>query len=75
MTGPDIGPAPTPRRRRERGRVVAIALTVGGLAVVLAANAHLVYRAVTSQPACVPHIKDVGSKPPGTVYRPAESSC
>jgi len=75
MTGPGIGLAPAPRRRRGRGAVLAFALAAAGLAVVLAANAHLLYSALRSQPACVPHIREAGSGPPGAAYRPAESSC
>jgi len=52
-----------------------VGLVVAGLvALVLAANAHLVYVAVTSQPDCVPHLKraDVGHS--GS-YRAANSAC
>jgi len=38
----------------------------------VAANAHLVYVALASQPDCVPHLKDAGSS--GT-YRAARSAC
>jgi hypothetical protein len=54
---------------------MVIALVVGGLAVVLGANAHLLYSAIVSQPGCVPHIKEAGSGPPGARYAPAASSC
>jgi hypothetical protein len=40
--------------------------------LLVAANAHLVYVAVVSQPDCVPHLKDAGS---GGAYRAARSSC
>ena len=75
MTGRDIGPVPGLRRPGGRGRAVVIALVAGGLAVVLGANAHLLYSALTSQPGCVPHIKAAGAGPPGSAYRPAQSSC
>ena len=75
MTGRDIGPALALRRPGGRRRAVVIALVAAGLALVLGANAHLLYSALTSQPGCVPHIKDADSAPPGAVYRPATSSC
>jgi hypothetical protein len=37
-----------------------------------AANAHLVYVALVSQPDCVPHLKDAGAT---GMYRAARSSC
>jgi hypothetical protein len=72
VTASDIRLAASLRRRP---RILAIALVTAGLAVVFAANAHLLYSALKSQPACVPHLKGVASDPPGAVYRPAESSC
>jgi hypothetical protein len=42
------------------------------LAVFAAANIHLVYVAVTSQPDCVPHLKEAGG---GETYRAAKSAC
>jgi hypothetical protein len=48
-------------------------LTVAlGLLLVLGANAHLVYVAVTSQPDCVAHVRP-GSSSAG--YGAAQSSC
>lgn len=41
--------------------------------IVLVANAHLVYVAVSSQPDCVPHLKDKGGSP--GAYRAAKSAC
>ena len=75
MTGPGIVSATARQHRRGRGAFVAFALAAAGLALVLAANAHLLYSALRSQPACVPHIREAGSGPPGSAYRPAESSC
>ena len=46
-----------------------------GLAVVLLANAHLVYSAVTSQPECVAHIKRDLSGSGGGKFSAAKSSC
>jgi hypothetical protein len=57
------------------GRAVVFALVAAGVTLVLGANAHLLYSAITSQPACVPHIKGGGAGPPGAAYRPAESAC
>lgn len=61
-------------RSQWRGRALAICIVGGGLAVVFAANAHLIYLALTTQPECVAHIREAGSGPPGG-YAPARSSC
>jgi hypothetical protein len=58
-------------RRRGGIRLVWLAV-VAGLALLLAANAHLVFVAFTSQPDCVEHIKAPGTD--GT-YRAAKSAC
>jgi hypothetical protein len=50
----------------------ALLLVPAGLLLVAAANAHLVYVAVTSQPDCVPHLKEAGT---GGSYRAAKSAC
>jgi hypothetical protein len=47
-------------------------LVPAGLLLVAGANAHLVYVAVTSQPDCVPHLKEAGTS--GS-YRAAKSAC
>lgn len=60
---------PADGRRRWR---VAWLLVPAGLLLVAAANAHLVYVAVTSQPDCVPHLKEAGDK--GS-YRAAKPAC
>lgn len=60
--------------RRKSGQAVWIWLLVAcGVAALLAANAHLVYVASTSQPACVEHLRDAGAAP--GQYRAAKSSC
>jgi|GEM_PF-862050 len=59
------------RRALRRGRALAILLVIAGLAVVLAANAHLIWVAFTNQPECVA-APDTGS---GAHYAPARSSC
>ena len=59
------------RRRRGTRRMLAVgALVIVG--VLLAANAHLVYVAFSSQPDCVAHLKGEGGH--GT-YRAAKSAC
>jgi hypothetical protein len=65
----------TALRRRFGTRVIVGACVAAGLAVLVAANAHLVYVSVTSQPDCVAHAKQPGSDATGTVYRAARSSC
>lgn len=62
--------APAPRGRRRW--TSAWLLVPAGLLLVAAANAHLVYVAVTSQPDCVPHLKEAGT---GGSYRAAKSAC
>lgn len=47
-------------------------LVPAGLLLVASANAHLVFVAVTSQPECVPHLKEAGT---GSSYRAAKSAC
>ena len=50
-------------------------LLVGaGLVLVIGANWHLVYVAVTSQPDCVAHVRSGASEAPGT-FSAAKSSC
>jgi len=56
-----------------RRKTVIAALVAAGVALFGAANAHLIYVAVTSQPDCVAHLKTAGEEP-GT-YRAAKPSC
>ena len=58
-------------RRRSTRRLFGVAALVL-VAVLLAANAHLVYVAFSSQPDCVAHLEDAGG--PGS-YRAAKSAC
>ncbi|MGE0005072.1 MAG: hypothetical protein AB7S92_05730 [Parvibaculaceae bacterium] len=51
-------------------RITALAIAAAVLAVFAAANAHLVYVAVRSQPDCVPHQKEAGGE-----YQAARSAC
>ena len=48
-------------------------LVACGVLALLAANAHLLYVASTSQPACVGHLREAGNAP--GLYRAANSSC
>ena len=64
--------APMPRGRARR---VTLVLVAAGFVALLAANAHLVYVAVKSQPDCVPHSKQAGSGMPGSAYRAASPAC
>lgn len=59
-------------RPDRRFRHIAIGVGLAAAALVLIANAHLVYVAFSSQPDCVSHLKATGA--PGA-YRAAESSC
>lgn len=58
----------TKRSRRMIGVLIGT-----GLLLVAAANWHLVHVAVTSQPDCVPHAKEVGVD--GAPLRAARSAC
>ena len=53
-----VAPAP-----RWRARLVVVLAVIAGLALILLANAHLVYVAVTSQPECVASVDSGGPKP------------
>lgn len=46
-----------------------------GLLLVLIANSHLVYVAVTSQPECVAHLREGESSTKPGQFRAASSSC
>jgi hypothetical protein len=63
-----------PSRPRPRSRTVALILVTAGLALVAAANAHLVYVSFASQADCVPHLKEPGD-PAKNSYAAASSSC
>lgn len=56
--------------RRFSWRLWAAMLAGLCIAVFVAANAHLIYVAVTSQPDCVPHQKGEGG-----LYQAAKSAC
>ena len=57
-----------PRRSHRLWILAAVAMTV-----FVAANAHLVYVAVSSETGCVAHLKDKSGTPGG--YRAAKSAC
>jgi hypothetical protein len=59
-------------KRRFRRSLFAWLLPAAALLVFAAANAHLVYVAFDSQPACVEHVKAPGS---GQGYSAAKSAC
>jgi hypothetical protein len=68
MSAPDH----TPRSRPLNWRLISLLIAGGGVALLVAANAHLVHVALVSQPECVPHLKSTG--PEGT-FRAARSAC
>jgi hypothetical protein len=55
------------------GTRAKVALAVfAGVGLFAAANAHLIWRSVTSQPDCVAHLKAAGAE---GQFRAAQSSC
>ena len=58
-----------------RARLIAIVLAGGGALPILGANAHLVYVATWSEPACVPHLRQGDAAAPETQYSAAQSAC
>lgn len=63
---------PSRHERRVNWQVVSLLIAGTVIAILLAANAHLVYVAVSSQPDCVPHT--TSTQHDGS-YRAARSSC
>lgn len=57
-----------------RGRLGVGLLVAGGIVLLAAANGHLVYVAVTSQPDCVAHLKPGETAPAGS-FIAARSAC
>jgi hypothetical protein len=55
-------------------RFIALAIAALCIAVFAAANAHLVYVAVRSQPDCVPHQKEIGGET-GSGFKAAMPAC
>ncbi len=62
-----------PVAKRTRWPLLSWFLAAAVLLVVVAANAHLVYVAVASQPDCVAHLKEAGSQ--AGAYRAAKPAC
>ena len=62
-----------PVTKRAKWPLVAWLLVTAVLLVAAGANAHLVYVAVASQPDCVAHLKEAGSR--AGEYRAAKSAC
>lgn len=60
------------QRGGPRWRLISLAIAAVGLAVLIGANAHLIYVAFSSQPDCVPHVKQAGE---AGRYRAAGSAC
>lgn len=58
---------------RRHTKLLVVLLVTIGTAIFVGANAHLVYVAFTSQPACVDHVK-AGEADPGQ-HVAAKSSC
>ena len=62
--------------RRAHGAILAVAGADGGRCDLLVANAHLIYVATTSQPACVAHVRQSNARRRGArPVRAAQSSC
>jgi hypothetical protein len=59
--------------RRSKWPILAWSLAAAVLLVVAAANAHLVYVAVESQPECVAHLKEAGVR--AGEFRAARPAC
>lgn len=70
MNDPALPSEPERRRRVRLWLCIAFAI-----AVVLAANAHLIYVAVSSQPACVAHVRQGEGSADRGRFSAAESSC
>ncbi|HEX2842703.1 hypothetical protein [Hyphomicrobium sp.] len=61
-----------PLSRQLNWRLISLLIAGGVVALLIAANTHLVYVALVSQPDCVPHVKSSGED--GT-FRAARSAC
>ena len=57
---------------RVNWRRLSLLIAAACVTVLVAANAHLVYVALRSQPDCVPHLKTAGE---GGEFRAARSAC
>jgi hypothetical protein len=61
--------------RIPRSRGFFLTLAGAALAIVLLANAHLIYVASTSQPECVAHAQSDETQSPPGIFRAAKPSC
>jgi hypothetical protein len=61
--------------RRDKTRLVLWAAIGAGLLLLLIANSHLVYTAITSQPECVAHVRQGDGDPAYGKFSAARSSC
>jgi hypothetical protein len=61
--------------RRVKTRPFVWAAIGAGLLLVLIANSHLVYVAITSQPECVAHVRQGEGDPAHGKFSAARSSC
>lgn len=59
-------------RSRINWKRASLLIVAAGVAVFVAANAHLIYVAFDSQPDCVPHSKSTDDD---NAYRAARSAC
>ena len=56
-------------------RTMALAIATLTLSIFIAANAHLIYVATESQPACVAHTRPGGASAERGQFAAAQSSC
>jgi hypothetical protein len=61
--------------RRDKNKLLLWSLIGAGLLLLLTANSHLVYMAVTSQPDCVAHVRPGEGAAGQGKYSAARSSC
>jgi hypothetical protein len=67
--------AAVPMRRVLSGRATIWLIVAAGLLLVIGANAHLVYVAVTSQPDCVAHVRPGDGDAQDGSFSAAQSAC
>ena len=58
-----------------RAKTVILLAVAAGLLLVIGANAHLVYVAVTSQPDCVAHLRPGEADAHSASFSAAQSNC
>jgi hypothetical protein len=68
-------PANPDKQPQRRTTIRLWILLVAVAAIVVAANAHLIYVATTSQPACVAHLKQGEGDATRGLFSAAQSSC